>query len=71
MKTLKDGTQVSGRSYYYLLDFNNREECETIIKLSSQNKLDELNLTQYVELFYIATLRELTEWNKELNLKLL
>ena len=59
MKQLNDGTQVSARSYYYLLDFNDRDGWKTITHEFNTGKLHELNKTQYIRLFDIATTREI------------
>jgi len=59
MKELKDGTQVSARSYYYLLDFNDRDSWRTLVDEFGVTKLHDLNLEQYIRLFEIATEKEL------------
>jgi hypothetical protein len=55
MKTLTDGTEVTSRTYYYLLDFNDRYQWEYIVKKFSKTKLCDLNFEQYKELFIHAT----------------
>ena len=59
MKTLADGTQVSSRSFYFLLDFNDRDEWQTIHGLWGIKKLSELNKNQYLYLFKKAVEREI------------
>lgn len=59
MKTLKDGTEVSSRSYYFLLDFNDRDGWKTLLQEFGVMKLHELNIEQYTRLFEIATQREI------------
>lgn len=59
MKTLADGTQVSSRSYYFLLDFNDRDGWKTLHGLYNVMKLHELNKQQYIELFKIAVEKEI------------
>ena len=59
MKELKDGTQVSARSYYYLLDFNDRDSWKTLVGEFGVNKLHDLNIEQYIKLFELATEAEL------------
>lgn len=59
MKTLADGTQVTSRSFYFLLDFNDRDEWKTIHGLWGIMKLSELNKQQYIYLFKKAIEREL------------
>ena len=59
MKTLIDDTEVPARGYYYLLDWNERDEWKTIIDISSSGRLCELDIKQYIELFEIATKKDL------------
>jgi len=59
MKTLADGTQVSSRSYYFLLDFNDRNDWEVISSLWGVMKLHELTKKQYIYLFKHAVTAEL------------
>lgn len=58
MKKLIDNTEVSARSYYYLLDFNDRDNWETIEKIASVTNLTMLTKEQYKELFNIAVSKE-------------
>lgn len=62
MKTLADGTEVSARSYYYLLDFNDITRWEYMIKHFDKNRLMDLTIDEYRELFTYATKTEL-EWS--------
>lgn len=55
MKTLIDDVEVPARGYYYLLDWNERDEWETILNKFNTGKLCELEIHQYKELFKIAT----------------
>jgi hypothetical protein len=55
MKELADGTQVSPRTYYYLLDFNDRTSWKYIIENFEKNRLKDLTIKEYVELFNHAT----------------
>lgn len=55
MKTLADGTQVSARTYYYLLDFNDRYRWKFIIENFNKQKLHELTIEEYIKLFDHAT----------------
>jgi hypothetical protein len=59
MKELSDGTQVTSRSYYFLLDFNDRDSWKTIMKEFNVQRLYDLNKSQYIKLFEIATKAEL------------
>ena len=60
MKTLVDGTEVSARSYYFLLDFNDADSWKTLIEFTKKNRLCDLNITEYTLLFKEATRREIT-----------
>jgi len=59
MKELADGTKVSSRSYYFLLDFNDRDGWKTMHGLWNIMKLHELNKQQYIYLFKKAVEAEL------------
>ena len=61
MKELADGTQVSSRSYYFLLDFNDRNNWKPMSDLWGIMKLHELNKQQYTYLFKYAVAAELKE----------
>lgn len=58
MKKLIDGTEVSSRSWYYLLDFNERDNWQTIDRGFDTLKLSNLRIDQYKELFNIAASKE-------------
>ena len=60
---IANNTEVSSRSYYYLLDFNDRDDWKELSKFNVQ-KLSELNLEQYLELFKIATQKEIENLTK-------
>jgi hypothetical protein len=64
MKTLSDGTEVSARSYYYLLDFNDRDGWKTLVDEFNKTKLGDLTIAEYIKLFRIATKRELKSFYK-------
>jgi hypothetical protein len=55
MKTLFDGTEVTARTYYYLLDFNDRYNWEYIINTFNKKKLSDLTIKEYKQLFHYAT----------------
>jgi len=59
MKKLADGTEVTSRSYYFLLDFNDRDNWKTIQEKFSKMKLHELTREEYKTLFSHATQQEL------------
>lgn len=65
MKILADGTQVSSRSYYFLLDFNDRNSWEVISSLWGVMKLHELTKKQYIYLFEHAIAAELKSLKDE------
>lgn len=55
MKTLIDGFQVSSRSYYYLLDFNENDGWKYIITNFNKYSLKDLTQEEYKILFRYAT----------------
>ena len=59
MKELSDGTQVTARSYYFLLDFNDRDGWKTLVDNFNVRRLHDLNKEQYIRLFELATKAEL------------
>lgn len=59
MKTLADGTQVSARSFYFLLDFNDRNDRQLIDNLYGVVRLTDLTKHQYNYLFRQAMDAEL------------
>jgi hypothetical protein len=59
MKELSDGTQVSSRSYYFLLDFNDRDSWKTLVENFNVTRLHDLTKEQYIRLFEIACEKEL------------
>lgn len=58
MKTLSDGTEVSSRSYYYLLDWNEVNEWRFMADTFKKAKLNELTFSEYKILFSHATKNE-------------
>lgn len=62
MKTLIDNTKVTGRSYYYLLDWNEKDNWVTILLKFNKTKLCELNKEEYITLFHIATNDDLSKF---------
>jgi len=59
MKELADGTQVSSRSYYFVLDFNDRNNKKIMYDLYGVMRLHELTKHQYIYLFKHAIEAEL------------
>lgn len=59
MKELADGTQVTSRSFYFLLDWNDRNSWQVMHGLYGQIKLSKLSKHQYVYLFEKAMASEL------------
>ena len=51
MKKLVDGTMVSARSFYYLLDWNDRNDKKMMTDLYNIWRLQDLNQCQYIYLF--------------------
>ena len=59
MKTLIDDTEVIDSTYYYLLDFNERDNWKTIYKICEKHRLCDLEISEYVKLFEEATKKDL------------
>lgn len=55
MKTLIDDTEVPARGYYFLLEWNEKDNWNTIQEKFGTGRLCELEISQYKELFKIAT----------------
>lgn len=55
MKILSDGTQVSPRGYYYLLDWNDSDNWKFMHENFDNSRLHSLNIEQYKILFKHAT----------------
>lgn len=64
MKKLIDNTLVSARSYYYLLDWNDRDNKIFMSDTFGKQKLMELNKTEYSILFEHVTKLELKNITK-------
>ena len=62
MKTLKDGTNVSSRVYYYLLDYKDKN-LETFINMFDNVGLRDLDINQFRHFFIMATLRDRNNLN--------
>ena len=60
MKILSDGIEVSSRSYYYLLDWNEVNERLYINSKFNKNRLCDLTILEYRDLFCHATQMEST-----------
>ena len=63
MKKLIDGFEVSARSYYYLLDWNEVNEYQYIVKEFGKTRLKDLDRVEYKRLFNKATTYEMNSWN--------
>lgn len=48
MKKLADGTDVSSRGFYFLLDWNDRNDKKVMSNLYGEVKLKDLTLHQYL-----------------------
>lgn len=59
MKTLFDGVEVSSRSYYYLLDWNDKDDRIFIEFNFNKSTLKDLTISEYLELFEYATKQEI------------
>jgi hypothetical protein len=62
MEKLADGFEVSARSYYYLLDWNEVNEWEYITHAFLKTRLCDLTKDEYTKLFDYATLSESNGW---------
>lgn len=58
MKKLADGREVSARSYYYLLDWNERDEWRFMCDHLNKHRLCDLNIKEYTILWLHATTTE-------------
>lgn len=58
MQTLNDGTQVTSRSYYYLLDWNDWNGKKIMSKKFNKHKLRDLNFSEYQTLFNFVASQE-------------
>lgn len=63
MKKLADGFEVSARSYYYLLDWNEVNEWKYMVKEFGKTILADLTRVEYKRLFNKATTSEMNQWN--------
>ncbi len=59
MKTLADGTQVSARGFYFLLDWNDGNNKQVMSNLYDVMRLHELTKHQYIYLMKHAMADEL------------
>jgi len=55
MKTLSDGKNVSAKSYYFLLEWNEQNKKQYIQETFNKNRLCDLELSQYIILWDFAT----------------
>ena len=58
MQTLNDGTEVTDRSYYYLLDWNDWNEKKFMRENFNKDILRDLDCVEYQIMFNIATSQE-------------
>jgi len=59
MKQLIDDKEVSGRSYYYLLDWNESNRWEYMFEHFETKRLCDLEFHQFIQLFEYATKQDL------------
>ena len=55
MKTINGNIEVSSRSYYYLLDWNEKDEWVYIHAQYNKGSLKDLTIEEYKQLFNYAT----------------
>ena len=67
MKELSDGTKVSARSYYFLLDWNDTDNKTFIADHFGKHRLMDLTIEEYSILWLNATTSEYNEFVKEIN----
>lgn len=61
MKTLADCTPVPARTYYYLLDYMDRRfDVKPLVKLCGKERLCDVNISEYLKLFRLATEDDIT-----------
>jgi len=58
MKTLADGNEVTARSYYFLLDWNEHDEWKVMYNSFGKMRLCDLTLPEYKKLWMAATINE-------------
>lgn len=66
MKTLADGVEVSSRTWYYLLDFNDRTGWEFMMKEFHKMRIMDLTIEEYIKLWVHATSIDTNTLNKNL-----
>ena len=64
MKELADGSQVSSRGFYFLLDWNDRNNKQVMFNLYGIMRLHELSKHQYTYLMKYAMAEELKSLEK-------
>ena len=67
MKILADGTKVSSRSYYFLLDWNDKNFKTYMSEKFKKDKLTELTIEEYSILWLQATTSEYNNLVKVMN----
>ena len=65
MKKLVDNREVSDGSYYYLLDWNDRDKKNYILTEFNKSSLCDLNIIEYKKLFTHVTTIEISNWKTE------
>ncbi len=66
MKSLIDGTTVSSRIYYYLLDFNEATNWKFINENFNKQQLNKLTIQEFKQLFEHAMRSDLTLLNDKI-----
>jgi hypothetical protein len=59
MKTLADGTTVAARTWYYLLDWNDRDNFRFMHEMFDKKRLMDLTIDEYIILWKEATANDL------------
>lgn len=66
MKKLADDREVSEGSYYYLLDWNDRDKKNYILREFNKSRLCDLNIYEYKILFSHVTNLDIISWKTDM-----
>lgn len=59
MKILADGTEIAARTWYYLLDWNDRNNFKFMYEMFDKKRLMDLTIDEYIVLWKEATANDL------------
>jgi hypothetical protein len=66
MKQTSDGREVPSRIYYFLLEFNERDERTILNEVFKVDRLKDLDYDSFWELFKLASEKELTTFKQQI-----